>query len=475
MTPRTAFENSGDSVKQPAFDPGKPPTNLVDLYMSERTAQVIGPVPQTQPGEFIPSQLLPGSALTPGGEKVCPESPEYQSYIDRVARRIFDPSILGNLNQLKNKYNCEIDRTKDPFKFARQALLEDPDPYTSLLNKEEYTKMNQEREGNLVGAGITFQMPTSAEEKSGQPLPLIVHNFEGTATRGLGIQPGDEVVAIDGVSTKGKTWREGLGMLGGAENSNVTVRISRDGTEKDVVLKRTKEASPAVETQMVDGDKYAHIRVKTFMHDSTAKEIEKAILDNPKAEGYILDLRHNPGGLLDQAFSSASIFINEGKVLTVKERVPSDPSKPQYEVNTYSISKDAIQIAQDAAQPTRYSARFPDRVHKPVVVLVDQGTASAAEILAGALKDTDGAYVIGTPTYGKGVGQTIMPDYATEGALKITTFQYYTPSGFWPGDGAKQKIGITPNQFVPNVTPAKLGTIQDGQLNAGIDYLRSKP
>lgn len=477
---RTNFENSGDGVKQPAFDPGKQPTNLVDLFMSERTAQVKdqkddGRVPQAQPGEFVP--FTPQSAATPGGDgaqpQVCPESPVYNNYIDRVARRIFDPSILGNLDQLKSKYNCEIDRTKDPVRYVRQALHEDPDPYTSYLNKEEYAKLNQERQGNLVGAGITFQMPTAAEEKSGQPIPLIVHNFEGTATRGLGIQPGDEVVAIDGVSTKGKTWREGLGMLDGAENSDVTVRVLRDGKEKDVVLKRTKEVSPAVETQMVDGDKFAHIRVKTFMNESTAKEIEKAILDNPKAEGYILDLRHNPGGLLDQAFTSASIFINEGKVLTVKERVPSDPSNPKYAIETYSISKDAIQKAQDASEPTRYSSRFPDRVHKPVVVLVDQGTASAAEILAGALKDTDGAYVIGTPTYGKGIGQSIMPDYDTEGALKITTFQYYTPSGFWPGDGAKMKIGITPNQFVPNVAPAKLGTIQDGQLNAGIDFLRT--
>jgi carboxyl-terminal processing protease len=413
----------------------------------------------------------PGDQQPP--DRPCESSPVYDRYIDDVARRIFDPASLGNLDQLKTKYNCEIETSQNPMKFVKQALdRDDNDPYTSYLTPKEFQKIVDAQRGKVMGAGVTFVMPTTLEDKTGARPPLIVQDFEGTAKRGHGIQPGDQILAVDGVSMQGKSWRDGLRALDGAENTKVKLHIKRNGTESDVELTRTNEDGVNVTSQMLD-NKFAHIRVREFINDHTSNQIESAILDNPKAEGYILDLRHNPGGLLDQAFTSASLFIKEGEVLKIKSRIPSDPADPKYSMNTYSLSKDLITIAQDASMPIAYKARHQDRVNKPVVVLIDQGTASAAEILAGALKDTDGAYVIGTPSYGKGVGQEIGKDIPTGGALKITTFRYYTPSGFWPGDGHATRIGINPNLIVDNPKPADYYTQRDGQLNAALSYLRT--
>ena len=465
---KPAFESAGDQANgttSPAWS-----TNLVDLMTEQRVSQV------APPGSTGGSGARPGTTSdAPAGPNApaCKTSPVYELYIDDVARNIYDPKVLGDLQKLKTKYNCEIQKSGDPMKFVKEALAKDDnDPFTSYLNPTDFRHLRESQKGKEVGVGIQFVMPTGFEDKIGARPPLVVQEFDGTDLRGQGIQPGDKILAIDGVSTQGKTWREGLALLDGAENSTVKLRISRNGVESDVSLKRTTEDGTNVSSQMVD-DKFAHIRVRSFMNDNTSNQIEAAILDNPKAQGYIIDLRHNPGGLLDQAFTSASLFIHEGDVLKVKSRVPSDPSNPQYSIKTYAINKDVITAAQDASKPTVYSRRHEDRVNKPVVVLTDQGTASAAEILAGALKDTDGAYVIGTPTYGKGVGQTIFPD-GLGGATKITTFRYFTPSGFWPGDGHATRIGIQPNLIVKNPEPQNYYTAKDGQLNAAINYLRTK-
>ncbi len=459
-----------DSTRERNDDAAKtanPSINLVDLVMSDKA--------QTAPLNL--REAVAAGAATSAGDataKTCKTSPEYESRIDNVARRIFDPAALGDLQQLKSKYNCDIQRTGDPLRYVKLALdKDDNDPYTSYLTPTAYKSMLDSQRGKAVGVGVSFTMPTAFEDKNGAKPPLVVQSYDATDARGRDLKPGDEVLSINGVSMQGKTWREGLRALDGPEQSKVSMQVMRDGKVKDITLTRTSEDVPNVTTAVVDG-KFAHIQVKSFMNDNTSKQIEKAILENPKAEGYILDLRNNGGGLLDQAMTSASVFISEGKVLNIKSRVASDPTAPRYENDVYSVGKDAITLSVNGAAPKAYAMRHPDSVHKPVVVLVDQGTASAAEILAGALKDTDGAYVIGTPTFGKGIGQTIFPDGLAGGATKITTFRYYTPSGLWPGDGHDSRIGLQPNLTVINPTAAEFNTPRDGQVNAAAAYLRAR-
>jgi len=401
----------------------------------------------------------------------CPSNGVYTSYIDDVASRIYDLADLGDLEKLRNKFNCEIDASKNPFKYIKQALDEDNDPFTSFLDETHYKQLVEEQKGKNVGTGVQLRMPTAAEEISGVYKP-VVQEFEATPGRTTQLQPGDEILKIDNTDVANKGWRDISNMLDGAENTNVTVRVLRDGVETDVVLKRTNEELPAVTSQSVDADNFAHIRLRTFMQNDASNELERAILDNPNAKGYIIDLRHNPGGLLDQSFLTASLFFHQGDILKIRSRVPSDPSSPKYSMDTYRVSPTEVQRIKDAAKPARFSERHEDRMHKPYVILTDQGTASAAEILTGALRDTDKAYVIGTPTWGKGVGQTIVPDWFSGGATKVTTFRYFTPNGTWPGDGHKQRTGLQPDLLVPNPAPRDFGTTNDAQMKAAIEYLR---
>ncbi|MBP9090902.1 PDZ domain-containing protein [bacterium] len=422
------------------------------------------------------SVASPGSAKAPpeGAAVACPTSAEYEQRINQVARRIFDPTTLGDLNELKTKYNCDIQRTSDPIKYVKLALdVDDKDPYTSYLTPDAFAKFQKAQKGEVVGVGVEFVMPTAADDKTGKNPPLIVQSFDGTDARGRGLQPGDQVLAINGEDMQGKSWRDGANALGGADRTQVNLRILRDGMVRDVVLTRTSEEPANVSSEMLDGN-FAHIKVRNFMTDDTSNQIEQAIIDNPNAKGYILDLRHNGGGLLNQAFTSASVFMTDGKVATIRTRLDSDPAHPLYETDVYRIGRDGITKTINNQEPLPYFDRHPDRVDKPVVVLVDQGTASAAEILAGALKDSDGAYVVGTPTFGKGIGQALFPDRFDQGATKVTTFRYYTPSGFWPGDGHDSRIGLQPNLVVDNPTPQLYNTNKDSQINAAIGYLRTK-
>lgn len=461
---------SSDSTRERSDDAdksAKSSINLVDLVMSDKA--------QSAPLNLREAAAAGAAAsAADAAVKTCKASPEYESRINNVARRIFDPAALGDLQQLKSKYNCDIVRTGDPLRYVRLALdKDDNDPYTSYMTPDAYKNLLDAQHGKVAGVGVSFTMPTALEDKNGARPPLVVQSYDATDARGRDLKPGDVVLSINGVSMQGKTWRDGLRALDGPVQSKVSMQVMRDGQVKEITLTRTSEDVPNVTTDTVDG-KFAHIQVKSFMNDSTSEQIEEAIKANPNAEGYILDLRNNGGGLLDQAMTSASVFISEGKVLNIRSRVPSDPTAPRYDNNIYSVGKDAITLSVNGAEPKTYARRHPDSVHKPVVVLVDQGTASSAEILAGALKDTDGAYVIGTPTYGKGVGQTIFPDGFAGGATKITTFRYYTPSGFWPGDGHDTRIGLQPNLIVANPSATQFNTSSDGQINAAAAYLRGR-
>lgn len=450
--------------------------NLVELSLADarpktnRDKTAKPSASDTTPSIGAKSDIAP---VTQDDTKVCPPSPAYQSYVDRMTEQMYNPGALGDLTALRNKYNCEIANGGSPFDYAKKVFDEDDDPYTAILSPEQFQKMIELQKGHDVGAGVVLRMPTAAEETGSKPQKIIVQEFEATPGRKEQLKPGDEILAIDNQSMTGKSWRDALKFFDGKENTEVDVRILRDGTEQTVRLKRTNEDFPAATSQMVDNDNFAHIRLRTFMQDDTSAELEREIKAHPNANGYILDLRHNSGGLLDQAFTSASVFISEGDVLKIRQRERSDPGNPQFKDVTYRVTPTNIEKVQDG-KAVDYKARHQDQVHKPVVVLTDQGTASAAEILTGALKDTDGAYVIGTPTYGKGIGQTIISDWFSGGAIKMTTFNYFTPKGNWPGDAHHNRIGLKPDLYVPNPAPQYYGTAHDGQLNAAIQFLRNK-
>lgn len=443
---------------------------IQDVFRSRPSGSTYEPEKQAAVGP-AGSQARPQRPEQPA----CPASPEFNEYIDGIARKIYDPMQLGDLDTLKNKYNCQIERTKNPAGAVKQFLDSDDDPWTNMMDKAEYKTFKESRKGNVVEVGIHLRTPTYLEEKSPFKPPILVQDFEPISTaRDAGIMRGDQILEINGVSMAQKTERHAAVMLAGEENTSLKIKVWRDGQPLEFTIDRKRVESPAITVDKLNNGDVVRIRVHSFVQDDTSDEIARAVKDNSQAKGFILDLRHNGGGFVDQAAKSASVFIKEGKLMTMRSRIESDPANPRYENDVFTITAGGIAHKVDGKEPRPYRDRHPDLTDKPMVVLIDQGTASASEIVAGALKDTDGAYLIGTATYGKGIGQTIFPDDKTGGAIKLTNFAYYTPSNRWVGDGHEKRYGLIPDKTVANPRPADFGTAQDGQINAALEYLQSK-
>lgn len=329
------------------------------------------------------------------------------------------------------------------------------DDYTSYLDPKDYTTFQEHAGGSYSGVGMTVEMQ--------EGFVTVVSTFKGSPADEVGLRPGDVILEVDGEDVVGLSLDDVVGRIKGTEGTSVDLQVyhlpdgrsiepSEDGTpallpdggevEDYTVMRKTIDI-PVVETEIVEaGDKrVAHIRFFTFSEGSSARlraAIEQAI-DDDQVDAVVLDLRSNGGGLLDEAVDVASIFIPSGVIVTTEGlHSPRDV----YEAGGGAISKD-----------------------EPVYVLVDEFSASASEIVAGALKDTDRATLVGETTFGKGLVQTIEP-LSNGGALRVTTAVYLTPSG----TNINEK-GIAPDLEAPDdqATPDV-----DETLQKVLDLIREK-
>jgi carboxyl-terminal processing protease len=284
------------------------------------------------------------------------------------------------------------------------------DPHSGYLAPEGFEDMQDTTRGEYGGLGI--------EITSEDGVVKIISPMDGTPAARAGLQPGDYITAVNGESVIGLPTNEAVKLMRGPAGEKVTLTIAREKTDAfDVSLTR-EVIKPKSVTARLEGD-YGYVRLSGFNEKAT-EEVLAAIkglqAQNPKMKGLVFDLRNNPGGLLDQAVGVADIFLDGGEVVSQRGRDPRDIE--------------------------RYNARAGDLLNGlPVVVLVNSGSASAAEIVAGALQDRKRAEIVGLTSFGKGSVQTVIPlRGGADGALKITTARYYTPSG-----RSIQRTGIEPN------------------------------
>src|SRR2546423_14077042 len=279
------------------------------------------------------------------------------------------------------------------------VLYELRDPYASFLPPDRCARLNESTSGNYAGLGVEVDLRDG--------WLIVVAPLAGGAAERAGIQPGDRIIEIAGKSTKGWTNEEASKLLRGKPGTPVSLKIERPGVSTPVELRldRTTIHQSAVRRVAISGDGVGYVDLKAFS-DSTAKEVTGAVsaLLGRGMKTLVLDLRTNPGGLLTQGVRVSDLFLNQGqKIVSMRGRLPE-------------TNRDYADTAQQ---------RWPDL---PLVVLVDGRSASAAEIVAGALQDHDRAVIVGTPTYGKGTAQTVIP-FGDEGGLKITTARWFTPAG----------------------------------------------
>jgi len=307
---------------------------------------------------------------------------------------------------------------------AINGMVTSLDPHSRYMNDKAWHEMQETTSGEFGGLGIEVTMEDG--------LVKVVAPIDDTPAAKAGILSGDLISQIDGEQVQGLTLEQAVNKMKGAVNTQTHLKILRKGKDQpiDVTLTREIIRVKPVKYHTDNGD-IGYIRITSF-NEQTTEGLHKAIADIQKeipAEklvGYVVDLRNNPGGLLDQAVSVSSTFLARGEVVSTRGRNPEETQ--------------------------RFSARGGDLTKgKPLVVLVNGGSASASEIVAGALHDHKRATLIGTRSFGKGSVQTIIPLGAGNGALALTTARYYTPSGH-----SIQALGIKPDIEVLQDVPDEL-------------------
>lgn len=403
----------------------------------------------------------------------CPGNADLQKLLDTAARNIYDPAALGDLNKVKVANAC-VPNSAEAVRIADDAVKAANDPYTDVLPEQEAKELKAAMEGRMSGVGVQIGRPESAPGK--EPLkegPIQVQRtFPNSPAEAAGIKKGDLITHVNGTEVSKMTVDDvAVKLLRGPEGTDVKISIVRDGKPQEIDLKRAEYNFPSVSDQRI-GD-YAYIHFEDMGQEDSAEELFEALQKNQDAKGIILDLRDNPGGLLPNALMAASMIMEKGEVLKVRSRVESDPSKPEYEVQRFSLTQDSFRATGDDPEDIiGEEDRFPDLVHQPLIVLTNEATGSAAEILAGALKDNQEATLIGKRTFGKGVGQLVIEnDMPASSILKVTNFRFFTPSGEWIGDGHDNRKGISPHIEVDNPPSAKFGSAEDAQLNAALKHM----
>ena len=418
----------------------------------------------------------------------CPDSKAYLELLNGAINTFYEPERLNGeqVATLKTKYNCSIKSDADAVKYADEALKAFGDPYTDVIPANEAKEIERAERGETTGIGVEISAKPKQEVKgegqtqSGQSEGsniIIKRVIDGTPAQLAGMKAGEQIVKVNDELIDTETAEETAKLIRGDVDTKVRVTVGKNGDNREIELTRQVIDTPAVKSEMRDG--FLHLQVTTFSQIDASEEVQQAIEKNPEAKGYILDLRNNPGGYVREALQTGSLFMDEGKMLSTRERADVD-GKTSFDISTYRLDAESIKmttIQEGKPGVEKYNEtvfdRHKDIVDKPVVILVNEHSASASELLTGALKDNNEAYVIGTQTYGKGIGQNQIRSNLPEGSwLKVTTFKYFTPNGTWVGDAASNKIGLTPNLVVPLAENAELNSAADNQLQAALAHLK---
>jgi carboxyl-terminal processing protease len=319
---------------------------------------------------------------------------------------------------------------------AINGMLNGLDPHSSYMDVKNFSEMQVETRGEFGGLGIEVTMEDG--------LIKVVAPIDDTPAARAGILANDLIVEIDGTPTKGLNLQEAVDKMRGPVNTPIKLKIMRKGQDKPVDMTLTREVIHVRSVRYrKEGDDVGYIRITQF-NELAGRELKKALqelstqIPPDKLKGFILDLRNNPGGLLDQAIAVSNEFLDRGEIVSLRGRDPEEAQR-------FAAKSDPGDLTKG----------------KPLIVLINGGSASASEIVAGALQDDKRATIVGTRSFGKGSVQTIIPLGAGNGALRLTTARYYTPSG-----KSIQAQGVSPDIEVLQDVPSDLKASADSTSEA---------
>ena len=357
----------------------------------------------------------------------------YSQNIDKLYEKI--DLFAEVLEKIQNEYVEEVDQA-EIIDSAINGALQSLDPFSAYMNPKVFEESQSETSGEFGGLGIEVSMESGVIK--------VITPIDDTPASKAGIKAGDYIVKINGEQVQGKTLMEAVNLMRGPEGTSIEITVRRKGLRKAKIFKITREIIEikSVISKIVD-NKVGYLRLRAFNANSSSqlkKEISK-IEKNKKLVGYILDLRNNPGGLLSQAVIISDFFLNDGEIVSTKGRKKRENRK--------------------------FFAKKGDKIDgKPLIVLINNGSASASEIVAGALQDQKRAILLGETTFGKGSVQSIIP-LKNRGAIRLTISKYYLPSG-----KSISEVGVVPDIKVEEEDEEfSINTITDNQLNYAIKLL----
>tara|TARA_B100000953_G_scaffold193721_1_gene159607 strand:- start:751 stop:1893 length:1143 start_codon:yes stop_codon:yes gene_type:complete len=339
------------------------------------------------------------------------------------------------LDKINKEYVEEIDQS-EVMDAAINGVLQSLDPYSAYMSPESFQSMQTETSGEFGGLGIEVSMEAGVVK--------VISPLDESPAYRVGVKAGDYIVKIDEHQVQGKTLMEAVDLMRGSVGSDIEITVRRKGVKKAIIFKITREIIKiqSVKSKKID-DSIGYIRLSAF-NENSSSQIKKKINEfskNKNIKGYILDLRNNPGGLLSQAIKISDFFLTNGEIVSTKSRKDSENR--------------------------RWFANKGDIIDgKVLIVLINYGSASASEIVAGALKDNKRAILVGENSYGKGSVQSII-HLKNSGAIRLTISKYYLPSG-----KSISEVGIAPDIEVSESTDEfRIDTENDNQLNFAVKLL----
>ena len=339
------------------------------------------------------------------------------------------------LDKINKEYVDEVNQS-EAMDAAINGVLQSLDPYSAYMSPDSFKNMQTETSGEFGGLGIEVSMEAGVVK--------VISPIDNSPAEEVGVKAGDYIVKIDDVQVQGKTLSEAVELMRGPVGSDIEITVRRRGERKALIFTITREIIQvaSVKSEIKD-DQTAYIRLTSF-NENSSKQIKNKIREfkkNKKIKNYILDLRNNPGGLLSQAIKISDYFLENGEIVSTK-------SKRKYENRKWFAKKGDIIDGET------------------MVILINYGSASASEIVAGALQDHKRAILVGESTYGKGSVQSIIP-LENEGAIRLTVSKYYLPSG-----KSISRVGVNPDIVIAEGSDEfRINTDTDNQLEFALKLL----
>ncbi|RPG94202.1 MAG: S41 family peptidase [Candidatus Pelagibacter sp. TMED263] len=362
-----------------------------------------------------------------------------KAYSNTASDKLYEKiDLFGEvLEKIKQEYVDEVDQA-DVMDSAINGVLQSLDPYSAYMSPELFKSMQTESKGEFGGLGIEIGMEAGVVK--------VISPIADTPAEKAGIKAGDYIVRINNQQVQGKTLMEAVKLMRGPVGSNIELTVRRKEVKKSLTFKIQRQIIEvkSVETKILGDQKnIGYIKLKSFNENSDKQLIQRIKnYEKQKLIGYIIDLRNNPGGLLNQAVAITDFFLEKGEIVSTKGRRISETRK--------------------------FFARSGDGIKgKPVIVLINNGSASASEIFAGALKDHKRAIILGENSYGKGSVQSIIP-LNNGGGIRLTISKYYLPSG-----KSISEVGVSPDIVVEEQSQFELDSDKDNQLKYAIRLFQS--